>query len=122
MASLGLADRALSESGAVGTWQTESNGKGYLHVSVEPCGEALCGHIKMAFDTDDNADDSYEHLGKKMIWDMNRRSEGSWSGGKIWDPSADKTYKSKMSVNGDTLSVSGCVLMFCRSQQWTRVR
>ena len=119
-AALAFAAAALSDSNAVGTWQTESNGKGYLHVSVEPCADALCGTIVMAYDADDVANESYEHIGKKMIWGMKPGAESGWAGGKIWDPSGDKTYKSKMSVSGDTLSVSGCVLMFCRSQQWKR--
>lgn len=119
--ALGFYTTAFSNSSAVGTWQTESNGKGYLHVAVEPCDDALCGTIIMAFDADDVANESYEHIGKKMIWGMKPGAESGWVGGRIWDPSGDKTYKSKMSVSGDTLNVSGCVLMFCRSQVWNRV-
>ena len=120
-----IAGAAYAGNGATGTWQTESSDKGYLHVTIEPCESAsasvLCGTIKMAYNLEGEANDAYEHLGKKMIWGMNPKSGTSWAGGKIWDPSGDKTYKSKMSVNGDTLNVSGCVLMFCQAQQWTRV-
>jgi uncharacterized protein (DUF2147 family) len=116
---------ATASEEALGTWQTESSDKGYLHVTIEPCdaaaSRALCGKIKMAYGPEGDSNDTYEHLGKQMIWGMNPKSGTSWAGGKIWDPSGDKTYKSKMSVSGDTLSVSGCVLMFCRAQQWTRV-
>ena len=111
-----------AEQGALGTWQTESSDKGYLHVTIEPCDDALCGTIKMAYNLEGEANETYEHLGKKMVWGMNPKSLSSWAGGKIWDPSADKTYKSKMSLSGVTLSVSGCVLMFCKAQEWSRVQ
>jgi len=113
---------ASAEDGAVGVWQTESSDKGYLHVSMEPCDDAMCGTILDAYDLDGEPMADYEHKGKNMVWGMKGNNGTSWKGGKIWDPSADKTYKSKMSVSGDVLSVSGCVLMFCKSQKWTRVK
>jgi len=114
---------AFSQSdGVLGTWQTEPSEKGYLHVVIEECGEALCGKIANAFNLDDEIIADYEHLGKNMVWDMKASGETTWKKGKIWDPSKDKTYKSKMSLNGDILSVSGCVLVVCRGQDWTRVQ
>ena len=47
---------------------------------------------------------------------------GKFSGGTIWDPGADKTYRSKMELNGNRLSVSGCVAVFCKTQTCTKVR
>ena len=32
-----------------------------------------------------------------------------------------KIYNSKMSLSGNTLSVSGCILIFCKAQNWTKV-
>ena len=61
-------------------------------------------------------------VGKRMIWDMAAKGDGSYSGGRIWAPDRDKVYKSKMQLDGNTLSVSGCVAVICRSQTWTRVR
>jgi len=113
---------AFSQSdSAIGTWQTESSDKGYLHVAIEECGEMLCGKILNAFDLENEIIADYEHVGKNMVWDMKAAGENKWSKGKIWDPSKDKTYKSKMSLKGDTLSVSGCVLFVCRGQDWARV-
>ncbi len=107
---------------ALGTWQTESSEKGYLHVLIEECGDALCGTIVNAYNLENEVTADYEHVGKKMLWDMKASGDTSWKKGKIWDPSKDKTYKSKMTVSGDTLSVSGCVLVICRAQDWTRVK
>jgi len=118
-----FATYALAQSDSViGTWQTESSEKGYLHVDIEVCGEALCGKIQNAYDLDNEVIADYEHVGKNMVWDMKANGATAWKSGKIWDPSKDKTYKSKMSLNGDVLSVSGCVLFVCRGQDWTRVK
>ncbi|MEM9794644.1 MAG: DUF2147 domain-containing protein, partial [Pseudomonadota bacterium] len=43
------------------------------------------------------------------------------SGGQIWAPDDDKTYRSNMALDGDSLKVEGCVAIFCRGQTWTRV-
>ena len=74
-------------------------------------------------DENGNASSEYEHLGKQLIWDMGVDGGGYYSGGKIWAPDADKTYKSKMSLDGNTLTVKGCVAggLVCRGQDWSRV-
>jgi len=107
---------------AIGTWKTENSGRGYIHVVIENCENKLCGTIHSAFDNEGKSAPAYEHIGKRMIWNMRPRSATSWGSGRIWDPTENKTYKSKMSISGDVLSVSGCVLVFCKSQKWTRVR
>lgn len=113
---------ANANTGAIGTWKTESTDKGYLTVEIADCSGKLCGTIKQQFNLENEANDKYEHIGKQMVWNMKPKSDTSWKGGKIWDPSKDKTYKSKMSVKGDTLSVSGCIAFICQSQEWTRVK
>ena len=37
------------------------------------------------------------------------------------DDGSKKIYNSKMSLSGNTLSVSGCILIFCKAQNWTKV-
>jgi len=111
------------EPGAIGKWKTESNDEGsYLVVEIERCGENLCGNILEAFNKSGEANGEYEHLGKQMIWDMKSKAANKWKGGKIWAPDSDKTYRSKMALNGDTLKVSGCVAggLICRAQEWSR--
>lgn len=114
---------AIASTGAVlaepatGTWKTEPGDSGaYLHVDIAPCGEKLCGTIVKVVASDDQSS-----LGKSIIWDMNAKGGGSYSGGKIWAPDTDKTYRSKMSLNGDALKVSGCVGPICRGQVWARL-
>ncbi len=106
-----------------GLWKTQPGDTGgYLHVAVSKCGDALCGVIKQAFKEGGDVSEGYEHLGKRMIWDMTSDGGGAYSGGKIWAPDRNKTYKSKMALNGNTLKVSGCVAIVCRSQTWNRVK
>lgn len=107
-----------------GTWKTApGDSGGYLYVTIAACGSAICGTIKSAFDKTGAESSDYEHLGKKLIWDMIADGGGSYSGGKIWAPDADKTYSSKMSLSGNALKVKGCVAggLVCRGQDWTRV-
>lgn len=106
-----------------GVWQTQrSDSGGYLLVEFDECDQAMCGVIIAAYNDQDEQGHAYEHLGKNMVWDMRVKGEGRWAGGNIWDPEKDKTYRSKMSLEGAALRVSGCIAFFCRSQLWTKVK
>ncbi len=119
----GFAAAALADP-VEGLWKTQPGDTGtYAHVKIAACGDRICGTIAKAFDSD-GKEISSPNVGKRMIWDMVPRGEGYYSGGKIWAPDRDKTYKSKMQLNGNRLKVSGCVLggIICRGQTWTRVQ
>ncbi len=121
---LGLAGMAAADP-VSGTWRTAPGDTGgYLHVNIAPCGSNVCGTIKGAFDKAGVNDGGYEHLGKKMLWDMVADGDGYYSGGKIWAPDSDKTYSSKMQLSGGRLEVKGCVAggLICRGQDWKRVK
>lgn len=106
-----------------GLWKTQpGDSGGYLHVAIAPCGAAICGTIKAAYDAQGKASGDYEHLGKRIIWDMGSGGNGKYAGGKIWAPDTNKTYNSKMQMSGGSLKVSGCVGPICRSQTWTRLK
>ncbi|KUJ76856.1 imidazoleglycerol-phosphate dehydratase [Ruegeria marisrubri] len=108
-----------------GIWKTaEGEEGGYLHVEIAPCGSAICGTINNAFKSSGDLSADYEHLGKQIIWNMLPDEEGYYSGGKIWAPDSDKTYRSKMALEGDSLTVKGCVAggLICRGQVWTRIK
>ncbi|WP_171096810.1 DUF2147 domain-containing protein [Ruegeria sp. HKCCD7255] len=120
-----FATSALAEDSVDGLWKTEPGETGgYLHVSISECGSAICGTIDSAFSADGNQNLEYANLGKQIIWDMVPEGDGSYDSGKIWDPESDKTYKSKMSLDGQNeLTVKGCVAggLVCRGQTWTRI-
>lgn len=103
-----------------GTWQTEPGDEGnFALVEIGACGDRICGVLGQAFDASGNSIDS-PNTGRRMIWDMAAQGGGQYGGGKIWAPDRDRTYNSRMSLRGDVLKVSGCVLGICRSQSWAR--
>lgn len=105
-----------------GVYQTEpGDSGGFLHVGMAPCADdaaLTCGTILRAYTADGSQDNAYEHLGKAIVWAMEDRGNGSWGSGKIWAPDRDKTYDSKMALNGKILQVKGCVAFICRNQNW----
>ncbi|AML49886.1 MULTISPECIES: DUF2147 domain-containing protein [Falsihalocynthiibacter] len=102
-----------------GTWKTEVDDGAYAHIAVAPCGDKICGVIARTFDS--SGETKSPNIGKQLVWDMSVKGEGAYAGGKIWQPSKDKVYKSKMALNGNTLKVSGCVGPICKKQTWSRV-
>ncbi|MTJ04077.1 MAG: DUF2147 domain-containing protein [Sediminimonas qiaohouensis] len=105
-----------------GVWRTAPDDNGNSgHIRVQDCGDAICGRLIQSFDAQGAPMDS-PNTGKRIIWGMKAKGGGEYGGGKIWSPDRDKTYNSKMTLNGDTLSVEGCVLFICRDGgTWTRV-
>ncbi|MCX7646132.1 MAG: DUF2147 domain-containing protein [Rhodobacteraceae bacterium] len=116
-----LAAPALADP-VEGTWQTRPDDNGnFGHVRIAACGAKFCGTLVRAFNGQGQPIDS-PNIGRQIVWDMEAQGNGQYANGKIWAPDRDKTYRSKMELSGNTLSVSGCVLggAICRSQEWTR--
>ena len=60
-------------------------------------------------------------MGLMLISGFKPAGPGKWAEGKIYNPEDGKTYKSKLELRPDgKLKVSGCVLVICKSQVWTR--
>ncbi len=117
-----LAGPALADP-MEGVWKTKPDDNGHFgHIKVSECGPAVCGVLVKAFDSSGKPIKS-ENVGKRIIWDMKPQGGGKYAKGKIWSPDRNKTYNSKMQLNGNQLSVSGCVLGICRNGgTWTRVQ
>lgn len=118
IAAIGFAGAAWADP-AEGTWKTQVDDGAYAYVKMSMCGSDLCGTIARTF----NSDGEYKsaNLGRKLVWDMTPAGGGDYESGKVWQPSKDKTYKSKMSLSGNTLKVSGCIGPICKKQTWSRV-
>ncbi|WP_372611107.1 DUF2147 domain-containing protein [Aquicoccus sp.] len=105
---------------AEGMWNTEVDDGAYAHVAMQPCGENICGIIARTF----NSDGEYNspNKGKLLVRDMQANGDGSYAG-RVWRPSNDKVYTGTMQVNGDSLTLKGCVAggLICSSQEWTRI-
>ncbi|MEL6467285.1 MAG: DUF2147 domain-containing protein [Pseudomonadota bacterium] len=105
-----------------GTWRTAADDNGnYGHIQVTNCGSKICGTLIKSFDASGAVLDT-PNTGRQIIWDMEAKGGGDYRGGKVYAPDRDRTYNSRMQLNGNTLSVSGCVLGVCRDGgSWTRV-
>jgi uncharacterized protein (DUF2147 family) len=97
-----------------GTWLRES---GASKVKFTPCGGALCGHIVWL----KPGTDTPAKIGQRIFFDMKPDGANAWAGS-AFNPEDGKTYSGKMSLSGDTLTTSGCVLggIICKSTAWTR--
>lgn len=117
-----LSGPALAQDAVHGTWRTQPDDNGsFGHVRMYSCGASICGQLIGAFGADGTPIES-EEVGKRIVWDMRPEGGGAYGGGKIYSPDRGRTYASKMTHEGQTLRVSGCVLGICRAQTWTRVR
>ena len=126
---LGLIVTAISStavaSGLDGVWQTAADDNGaYLYVTLGPCdsdSSKTCGTITKAF-TKQGQDPKYPNLGKAIVTHMTSHDGKKFSGGTVWDPEKNKTYKSKLNLKGDMLDVEGCISFICIGQDWKRVK
>lgn len=105
-----------------GTWKTTPDDNGnFGHIKVAQCGAKICGTLVKSFNPDGSPSAS-ENIGKNIIWDMENLGGGAYGNGKIWAPDRDKTYKSKMQLNGNSLAIKGCISIICRDGgKWSRV-
>lgn len=118
--SLG-AGMAMAEP-LLGMWRTTADDNGNTGlIEVAPCGAKLCGTLVKSFDSS-GAERASENIGRKIISETVPAGDGQYKG-KVYSPDRDKTYNSKLQLNGDTLKVSGCVMGICRDGgTWQRVK
>lgn len=122
-----------SNADPIGVWLTPA---GNSHIEIQLCGEKLCGKI-VWFTEPHNADGTLKLdeknkngalrtrplLGLELMSGFTKTGDGKWTKGRIYNPEDGQTYRSKLEVKDqDTLNVSGCVLVFCKAQIWTRVK
>jgi uncharacterized protein (DUF2147 family) len=107
--SPGLADEVF------GTWLRDT---GDEKVKFEPCGDAICGDIVwLKPGSGLNA-----KIGKRLFFDMRPSGANSWTG-KAASSDTGSIYSGKMSIEGSTLIISGCIIggLICKSANWRRV-
>ncbi len=117
-----IATPVMAADPVLGIWQTAKDDNGnYGHIEMATCGSKICGKLVKSFKSNGSAG-STDNIGKNIVWDMTDSGGGAYGGGKIWSPDRDKTYKSKMQLNGDMINVKGCIAFICRDGgTWTRV-
>jgi uncharacterized protein (DUF2147 family) len=100
-------------------------------VRIAPCGAHMCGTVFRVLArgpniprTDVRNPDSRLRsrplVGLPVLTGFTR--DGSeWTGGRAYDAKTGRSYKAKLTPNRDgSLTVTGCVLILCRSQRWAR--
>lgn len=111
---------ATAQDAVLGLWQTAVDDGAYAHVEIHMCGDKICGTIMRTF----NADGEYQspNIGKDIIIDMVPKGSGRYSG-KVWRPSNNKVYLGKLVLDGDQLSMKGCVAggLICKGSLWQRL-
>ncbi len=106
-----------------GIWKTAKDDNGnFGHIKISMCGDKVCGVLIKSFDSSGAPLES-ENIGKRIIWNMVPEGDGYYDSGKVWAPDRDKTYSSKMTMNGNKLTIKGCVFGICRNGgTWVRVK
>jgi len=96
-----------------GTWLRDT---GASRVRFAKCGEAMCGTLAWLKDSNGPA-----KVGQRIFYDMKPAGAGKWSGN-AFNPEDGKNYSGTMTLSGDILTTSGCVLggLICRSVKWSR--
>lgn len=123
VAAMTLVAGAAMADPVFGIWKTKPDDNGnYGHIDVKACGAKICGTLVKSFDSA-GKDLKSDNVGKKIIWDMENLGDGNYGNGKVWSPDRNKTYNSKMVLQGNGLAVKGCVLGICRDGgTWSRVK
>lgn len=121
---------SMAGAGVLGTWASAPSEEGRrIHVRIAHCAaphqDKMCGVITRVLDAAGKSISTARAkgmIGKVMLWGMTPDGPSSWDNGKIWAPDKDKVYDAEMALQGGKLKVSGCVLIICRSQTWSRVK
>jgi uncharacterized protein (DUF2147 family) len=110
-----------------GTWLTAS---GKTHVKIASCGANMCGDIVWV---DGNILDEFNPdaskrtrsiKGLRVLIDMKPTGTPGKYSGSAYNTADGKTYSGSITSTGaDTLDLQGCVMsVFCKTQNWTRVK
>jgi uncharacterized protein (DUF2147 family) len=96
-----------------GVWKRDN---GEAKIRVGKCSNGLCGRVVWVQDPKRKGD-----VGKIVLDDMVGDGPNSWVG-KAYNPLDEKTYTGKMTLSGNTLTTSGCIMggMMCKSMSWMR--
>lgn len=95
---------ALAADPLEGHWLTE----GQADAHFVPCPQGFCINLV-------SGDFKGQSIGYMALKGPNKYE------GEIRDPADNKTYTGKAKITGSTLEMQGCVLIFCQTQNWSRL-
>ncbi|MEJ6395355.1 DUF2147 domain-containing protein [Gymnodinialimonas sp. 2305UL16-5] len=121
LAVLAMTGAAMADP-SHGVWQTEPDEGSFAHVQLSACGSAVCGTIIRTYE---NGGTPYQspNIGRQIVIDMAPQGGGEYEGS-VWRPSNDRIYIGRMNLNGDQITLRGCVAggLICARQTWVRVQ
>ena len=129
IAALAFPAAVFAAQPVTGRWVTDD---GKAIVTIEYCGGTVCGRITRVLAPtpkgppvdERNPDKALRKrpiLGLPVLTGFTPDGE-EWEG-RIYSPEEGKTYRSVMRRAGpDKIAVKGCILIFCKTQTWTRAQ
>lgn len=95
-----------------GTW---ARGDGNAKVRISPCGGSLCAVNIWIRNPGD------EKVGDRLVLTVKPTKPGVLEG-TAFDPQRNLRFSSRITLNGNSMTTSGCVLggIICRTVSWTR--
>jgi uncharacterized protein (DUF2147 family) len=111
---------AQAQDPVLGTWQTEPDDGAFAYIDFTMCGAAVCGTIARTFN--ETGEVQSDNIGRQLVFDMVPAGDGTYEGS-VWRPSNDRIYIGRMELNGNQLTLRGCVAggLFCARQTWVRI-
>ncbi len=110
----------------VGNWKTDD---GKSVIQFYKCGSSMCGKISKflvkepaggARDTEnpDKAKRSRKLLGLPIFWNL--KADGTKFKGNGYSPEDGRSFNAQVWRSGSTLKVKGCVVVFCKTVNFTK--
>jgi uncharacterized protein (DUF2147 family) len=117
---------AQSAEDALGVWENPENKS---HTQFYMCGGGVCGKIVRVVDgqkTDDRNPDPAKRsrpiVGLVIMQGAKKTGPKSWSG-ELYNRADGKTYSGTLTVkSSNSVELSGCVMIFCKTTTFTRVK
>jgi uncharacterized protein (DUF2147 family) len=116
----GTADAQTAQP--TGVWRNPRNS---VHIRIQPCGPAMCGTVVWASAralAKAREAGTPNLIGAQLFRQLRPVGGSSW-GGRVFVPDLQRTVAGRLSVNGRSAVVSGCIAagLVCRTQTWVRV-
>lgn len=111
---------SVSEAAITGRWINPTRS---VTIDIGPCGPALCGTVVAASaGAKRDALKGTKHLiGTRLLTGVRQKSASEWQG-QLFVPDENIRAAAKIRPQGkNRLEVSGCKVMICKSQVWTRI-
>ena len=89
---------------------------GNTKIKIASCNAALCGFVAWK-----RLADAPGRIGQQVFFDMKQSGENEWRGS-AFNPEDGNTYSGKITLVGEALTTTGCVLggLICKSYDWSR--